>query len=255
MSNYIIFDNLTDEFMSFRASQRARSPPRKQRIKEAIKNQYYENVRRMLSIAVADDTAVECSSCQGLLYWTILLPVGKSRFACQLCNETCCASCMSNVVLVCDIHNRLTSQMCIECSEYVERLRARVSPEPATEGFLRLTEAFIKILELYKEANSNLFQLQGYVRLFTIHKQLKEPLPDGTRDKAMSLLMSSTSQRKQISDIKNEITNYKLQEQGNISLLLGIRRSLFVLSTGILYKTIPRINEIVYSLTQLEQVV
>ncbi|KAK1936369.1 hypothetical protein X943_003000 [Babesia divergens] len=253
MLTYIIFDNLTDEFISFRASQRARSPPRKQRIKHAIKQQYYEDVRRLLTIAPVDEQATTCAKCQGPLSLAFWLRIGASTFACQLCNDTCCGNCRRNVLLAPgnNTNSQLNSVMCKECGDYVTKLRSYILDEPPSSLFTHLTGSFKQILDLYQDVNAVLLQLQGYVKLCSIHRQLEEPLPHGTNERIHNLLTDVISQRKHISDIKKDVANYKLENEDGANLLIGVRRSLLVLSTGILYKTIPKINDIVHTLTKL----
>lgn len=256
MSKYVIFENLTDDFTFLRTWQRSRSPPRKQRVKQAIRQRYFEDVRNLLLISVVNEEATHCSGCEDPLWPERWYSIGATRFACQLCTETCCMRCQRCILL----RERdakgaeLTSFMCQKCSDYVTRLKCCVVPEPATEAFIKLTDAFNHILASYKDLQDKLFQLQGYIKLFNLHNQLKEPLPTGTRDQTVMLLSDAISQRKRISDIKREVTNYSIEENENATLMVAIRQSLTVLANGILYKTIPKINEVVYSLQRLHEI-
>ncbi|CDR98105.1 hypothetical protein, conserved [Babesia bigemina] len=257
MLKYVIFDNLTDEFVYLRASQRARSPPRKQRVKRAIQQRKYEDVRSLLRLVAISESASTCAVCNASFP---LSSDATSHFACQLCNETCCINCKRDVLLQGTEHEApLDAIMCKFCSEYVMKLQSSVTQQPVEETFRRLINSFTYTLQLYKNIDASLLQLQGYTKLCALHQRLKEPLPDGTKEKIHKLIDGVLSQRKEIDGIKNgvdrhslERTTTNLQQSRASRVHAGIKRSLLALSRGVLYKTVPRISEVVGNLMQYD---
>lgn len=164
-----------------------------------------------MTIAPVDEQATTCAKCQGPLSLAFWLRIGASTFAwcvkmttgleytclSQLCNDTCCGNCRRNVLLAPgnSTNSQLNSVMCKECGDYVtvspyniklwwdtsiQKLRSYILDEPPSSLFTYLTGSFKQILDLYQDVNAVLLQLQGYVKLCSIHRQLEVGMHSNT---------------------------------------------------------------------------
>nr|BAN65521.1 hypothetical protein [Babesia bovis] len=247
---YIIYSNLTDDYTCTRDSQRARSPPRKLRVKSAIRHQCQEDVRRLLEIVTINEDAVECAHCKTPLVPTSIFEFKSLRFACQLCTKTCCVLCKNAVKLLGPTEYRagLNAVVCPPCNDYILHIRSRVFKEPAEHEFHAILDDFERVIGIHKRISGLLYQLQGYQNLCSIHKQLDEPLPPGTTDKINELLLEVIQQRKLVTETKNALLDNTANAPKNSAICNSIKHSLLSLSKSILYQSIPKINEVIWNL-------
>eukprot|EP00375_Theileria_parva_P000881 XP_763551.1 hypothetical protein [Theileria parva strain Muguga] len=224
---YIIYNNLTDEFKNYRKLNKSQLPPRKQRITEAIRNNNFEDIRSLLNIHYIDEERTKCDIC-GHLFKSGLFK-SRYKFSCQLCNETFCSEC----------HYRLTLFKGTEFQKPITSLMLILEEDVPEDNSLNIFNLYSDVLAIYKDLNTKLLQLRGYLKLLNIHSSLNERLPEGTRNAIIKLLTETANSKKKLSNIKSELKNFK----GAVSITTShIIKSLNTLLTTILYKIVPEFN-------------
>ncbi|XP_955221.1 uncharacterized protein TA05040 [Theileria annulata] len=276
---YVIYNNLTDEFKSHRNSNKSQIPPRRQRITEAIRNNSlltfiflnisgFEDIRSLLNIHYVDEGTINCDICGHLFKSGIFK--SRYKFSCQLCNETFCSEChyrltlfkgsieIFNLILGTELQNPITVSSCKECYIYyrvcliltISLMRTLEDSVPEDANLLNIFNLYSDVLEIYKDLNTKLLQLRGYLKLLNIHTSLKEKLPEGTRNSIVILLTETTNSKKKLSNIKSNLKNFK---GTNVSITTShIIKSLNTLLTTILYKIVPEFNGVKNKLALFE---
>ncbi|UKJ88786.2 hypothetical protein MACJ_002032 [Theileria orientalis] len=248
---YIIYNNITDEFKNYRNIQKSQIHPRRKRISEAIRTKNFEDIRSLLDIHFIDDATSNCDICGHLLNSGFFNY--KPKFSCQLCNETFCRDCKYEISLFkgSKVHKPIVVSSCRDCYVYYRRLLFLVEDKnPEDTNLMNVFNHYKAVLEIYKDLNTKLLQLKGYLKLLTIHNMLK-PLPEGTKISIIQLLKETTNSKKQLSNIKAELKGQSSSEPSIVTS--HVIKSLNTLLTSILYKIVPEFNSLKNKLESFEE--
>ncbi|UVC49680.1 hypothetical protein MACK_003790 [Theileria orientalis] len=238
---YIIYNNITDEFKNYRNIQKSQIHPRRKRISEAIRTNNFEDIRSLLNIHFIDDSTIKCDICGHLLN------------SGQLCNETFCRDCKYEISLFkgSKVYKPIVVSSCRDCYVYYRRLLFSVEDKnPEDTNLMNVFNHYKAVLEIYKDLNTKLLQLKGYLKLLTIHNMLKEPLPEGTKISIIKLLTETTNSKKQLSNIKAELKSQSCSERSIVTS--HVIKSLNTLLTSMLYKIVPEFNSLKNKLESFE---
>lgn len=226
-------------------------PPRKQRITNAIKNKKYDDIKSLLKIHYVKKDTVLCNIC-GYTFKASFFG-GRSKFSCQLCNGTFCEKCEYSITIGPDYprDNGIAVKCCKDCFSYYKSLQISLcDSEPSDPNLINAFRAYKIVLKVYKDMNTKLLQLRGYIKLLTLHNTLKEPLPQGTKQEVITLLSQTANSKKKLSEIKNDLRNTSVSD--SCSITIHITRSLNTLLTTILYKIVPEFNKVTNKLKELD---